>query len=660
MGRPVTEDLAKAAPDDAIGLSGYEQTRLECDIVMKGGITSGVVYPGAVIELAKPYRFRSIGGASAGAIAAALVAAAEFRRSVAKPASGAGFASIAALPQAIAGSTAGKPFLLSLFQPDRRTKPLFAVAITSLRFGLLRGIGTLFWRFWRFPLVALGVAGGSLSLSVFADSRSAFAVAGTAAALLILAVGLAAELFGSIGALARNDFGFCRLGPQAGSASEPALTPWLHDQIQAIAGKPHGRPLTFADLWGVPELSPTPTDEERLAHLENVRALSRDAHQRQVDLQMMTTSLTHGRALRLPIPFQQHRSQLEEGGGLLFRPDELAEFFPSEVLEHLHEFGSAPSAETAAHLAREAPGVSFWHFPIGPDLPVVVATRMSLSFPILISAIPLWELDYKRDPSQSSAAHVTLRRVVFSDGGITSNFPVHFFDSPLPTRPTFGLHLAGFEDGEQPNPTDPSLSVSDPAFVNRSTRESRTDFDSVFGFLVAIKDAMQNWRDNAQSRLPGFRERIVHIKLAQGEGGLNLAMKPAKIRELTARGSYAGQRLVALFDCSGPEDPDGCRWNDHRYARYRTTMSLIEGYLGAFERGYTAPSDEGTINYRDRIKEGAQRSPYKLASNELLEFALATTDSYLGLVKQWQAENKTLDDRNVPRPSSTLRAVPPV
>jgi Patatin-like phospholipase len=43
---------------------------LECDIVMKGGISSGVVYPFAVVELAKTYCFRNVGGTSAGAIAA--------------------------------------------------------------------------------------------------------------------------------------------------------------------------------------------------------------------------------------------------------------------------------------------------------------------------------------------------------------------------------------------------------------------------------------------------------------------------------------------------------------------------------------------------------------------------------------------------------------
>ena len=45
----------------------------ECDLVMKGGITSGVVYPSAIRKIAGRYRFRNLGGASAGAIAACLL-----------------------------------------------------------------------------------------------------------------------------------------------------------------------------------------------------------------------------------------------------------------------------------------------------------------------------------------------------------------------------------------------------------------------------------------------------------------------------------------------------------------------------------------------------------------------------------------------------------
>ncbi len=47
-----------------------EDRRRHCDVVMKGGITSGIVYPPAVCELAQDYRFECVGGTSAGAIAA--------------------------------------------------------------------------------------------------------------------------------------------------------------------------------------------------------------------------------------------------------------------------------------------------------------------------------------------------------------------------------------------------------------------------------------------------------------------------------------------------------------------------------------------------------------------------------------------------------------
>ncbi len=55
--------------------TGYEaRVKPQCDLVMKGGITSGIVYPPALDELQKMYSFNSIGGTSAGAIAAAAAA----------------------------------------------------------------------------------------------------------------------------------------------------------------------------------------------------------------------------------------------------------------------------------------------------------------------------------------------------------------------------------------------------------------------------------------------------------------------------------------------------------------------------------------------------------------------------------------------------------
>jgi hypothetical protein len=43
-----------------------EQESLLRDLVMKGGITSGVGYPKLIHQLSQRYRFRSIWGASAG------------------------------------------------------------------------------------------------------------------------------------------------------------------------------------------------------------------------------------------------------------------------------------------------------------------------------------------------------------------------------------------------------------------------------------------------------------------------------------------------------------------------------------------------------------------------------------------------------------------
>jgi hypothetical protein len=84
-----------------------------CDMVMKGGITSGVVYPTAICELAGQYQFRNIGGASAGAIAAAAAAAAEFGRQNGVSDS---FAQLGKLP-----SEFGSPgFLPGLFTPRWR------------------------------------------------------------------------------------------------------------------------------------------------------------------------------------------------------------------------------------------------------------------------------------------------------------------------------------------------------------------------------------------------------------------------------------------------------------------------------------------------------------------------------------------------------------
>src|SRR5882724_6406365 len=93
-----------------------------CDVIMKGGITSGVVYPRALTELARQFRFSQVGGTSAGAIAAAAAAAAEYGRHV----PGGGFVLLAKLPIEV-----GR-ILFSLFQPTPALQPMFNISVAAI------------------------------------------------------------------------------------------------------------------------------------------------------------------------------------------------------------------------------------------------------------------------------------------------------------------------------------------------------------------------------------------------------------------------------------------------------------------------------------------------------------------------------------------------
>src|SRR5689334_9432276 len=105
-----------------------------CDLVMKGGITSGVVYPNAVLALSQEFRFKSIGGTSAGAIAAAATAAAAMGDRL-KRSGGAvgtyeptkiGFEGL----KQVADQLATKGFIFGLFQPARGLRNAYRTVVT--------------------------------------------------------------------------------------------------------------------------------------------------------------------------------------------------------------------------------------------------------------------------------------------------------------------------------------------------------------------------------------------------------------------------------------------------------------------------------------------------------------------------------------------------
>ena len=186
----------------------YSQPTRLCDIVMKGGITSGVVYPHAVCELARTYRFVSVGGTSAGAIAAAAAAAAEHGRERG------GFAQLAALPDWVgrARTSSGS----SNRSRGRGVFPGIPAAAGHAGPGKWLRVGAALFR--SFPLASLvGVVPG-LALVVLAHRRRAtalLAVAAIVAGLVLALLGRRARRSASCSsaafaaALPANGFGLC-------------------------------------------------------------------------------------------------------------------------------------------------------------------------------------------------------------------------------------------------------------------------------------------------------------------------------------------------------------------------------------------------------------------------------------------------------------------
>jgi Patatin-like phospholipase len=605
-----------------------------CDIVMKGGITSGVVYPLAIAKLAENFIFKNVGGTSAGAIAAAAAAAAECGRRDGPS----GFPRLAKLPEELGEIVSGKDTrLLSFFQPQPQTRPLFSVLVAGL--GDKRAAAfRIAWAAGRnFPFaLLLGLVPGLILVLIALLDRDrgtlfwVVFIIGVFTALIGSLASVAIAFFKRfLGVLPSNFYGLCT-GMSDGKTTTnrvEALTPWLHGYLNALAGRPEdGPPLTFGDLWGTTE-----ADRER-----------------DINLQMISTCLTHGRPYRLPFRDDEdvHESRL-----FSFKPDEFRRLFPESVVEwmeqHPHE-SRHPDRYAAAGVVP---------MPEPHDLPVVVAVRMSLSFPILLSAVPLYAIDFSRVNEADQIPECCW----FSDGGISSNFPIHFFDAPLPRWPTFCIDLS------EKHPDASMESLATPTMVNSNKEgiiESWNRFDQQFengrfiprkpgqqltNFLSTIIHTMQNWTDNTQSRLPGFRDRIAHVSLAAEEGGLNLNMPPTRIKKLSDRGKKAGELFLQRF---GSAQLPPMNWKNHCWVRFRTQVALIEEMLSKIDSAWTSAQD---IKYGDWLDPKIGPPSYDWGTDQR-QVAIDLTDRLIKLADMWvQAQSNLTDGSPRPRPEHRSR-----
>jgi hypothetical protein len=583
----------------------------ECDLVMKGGITSGVVYPGAIRKIAAKYRFRNLGGASAGAIAAVAAAACEYRRNQ-------GVEGAYDVLGDVSAEISQPGFVQELFQPRPKARPAFDVALglatskgslnrrlfaavvsilgARRRFLLWATVAVLLWA----AVVTVGAwalaAGGLEGLEIFAVvllGLVALPVAGLLVAS-IAAVALTRFAIALDRALKETWFGMCS-GRTEDGYSQSGLTDWLHSTIQKCAGLPEDRPLTFGDLRG-----DDPDDAD-------------------VNLQLITTDLSASRPATLPLPEWAQ----EEPTPYVFDPDEFAQLFPQAIVDHM--------VDASREGARTAPdGRTLYPVP-GLDLPIVVAARLSLSFPILLATVPFW----RADGLDGAFVQHTM-----SDGGISSNFPIHYFDSLFPGRPTFGLDL-------QPWRVKAQRAVE---MSNEARKPGFSEVGSVGTFFTQILNAARNWRDNMQAELPGYRDRICQIRLSKEEGGLNLNMPREVVKDLLARGEEAGAEVI---------NPDRFDWDRHRITRFWTLMQMLQqslGPLGFGRPGVYSGEHPGRTAFKTVVEQWQQTGEGpEPPSLDWWASAIPASDKVFELAEEWSdfaAE--------APTPTPTLRILPRV
>ena len=618
-----------------------------CDLVMKGGITSGIVYPNAVLALARDYRFKSIGGTSAGAIAAAVAAAAALgdrRRQAGHvlPAT-AGFDGLAE----VSAQLSRKGFIYSLFQPARGACAAYRLVV------VLASHAKWPYKLLRLVLAVFTIAPLEVLLPLVLLLGLGALLGGTQGMLATLLPSLlCAYGAGAAGALLRvarvargNLMGLCN--GRGDDPATPALTDWLHGRLQQLAGKPLDAPLTFADLHDAPRYADEPSDP------------------RAITLQMISTCISHKEPRTLPFT----------DACFWFVREEFDRLFPATVVDWLVRTATA---------VQDIGGRRYHLLPQGEQLPVLVATRMSLSFPLLISAVPLHEPARRErrvqrsDAAGTGEAHgmadsmegltrsgqaagagiVCFRPCWFSDGGISSNFPIHLFDAGLPRWPTFAINLVypnGSERAESAGDREAALerAVARP----RSNREGwQRSYSSLAAplaavelgrFLFAVVSTMQNWRDLLQARAPGYRDRIVHVALEGDEGGMNLDMPQAVLSRIADKGTLAGQRFHAFS------------FENHYWVRWRNLASAYQRHTVEVAR--TDDPAQQVMAYRAAYASVSSGQPpppsYALTAQDKRR---ESQQLYALMVEQgarWEDLGPDLGD-GAPRPLPQLRVTP--
>lgn len=624
--------------------SGAELPKRECDIVMRGGITSGIVYPGAVAEIAQLYRLRSIGGTSVGAIAAAAAAAMEYGRLTGGNPDA--LEMLRGLPDELREKKSGRTLMERLLVPGEESRSLFDLLWRIVGGGVGRlGLATI-----AKPVAAALVGGAALAtLLAWIDPETGpwqlfhwalVSLVGTAAIIGLIAWRAGRKVWRATQALPANGFGICPgIGPDG-----TGLIDWTHERLQALAGLPPSTPLTFGHLWS-----------------------ARDGEGRSIDLTVISTDLTRGKLVQLPF--------LSAEDEIYARKSDLLKVLPQAVVNSMAAAPSKGISPDAMAALRGKSDGDLFRLPKPEQLPVLFATRLSMSFPLLFQVVPLHLL--RRRGGGNPPEFVPLW---FSDGGITSNFPIHLFDAPLPTRPTFCVNLLDTtEEFERPESVLALSESEAPRTVYMATdNKSRISLINTFwsgspfrqlgNFASRIVDTARQWNDYSAIDVPGYRDRIVHIGLGGTEGGLRFNMDADMIQALDRRGSAAGRviarRLMpdADVDPIAPDRPLKLGWDNHRFVRFRAYIAGLEVAAAKFGAGWTDALHALVIS----AVRGGNPPHYlgyrfkRLAQRDLAEQFAEDVVALGSLHPEGVTTDFVGDVHTSPRPKPVLRLRPPL
>ena len=169
---------------------------------------------------------------------------------------------------------------------------------------------------------------------------------------------------------------------------------------------------------------------------------------------------------------------------------------------------------------------------------------------------------------------------------------------------------------------------------------------------------MQNWVDNTQTKIPGYRDRIIRINLESDEGGLNLNMDEDSISKLSDRGKFAGIKLRERFT---GKDYTGMDWNNHRWVRFRTTFCLIEEHLKKIAKALKSETSQIEKGYLDLLNRNNSEEPkaYTFTKTQK-EFAQKFVNKISELNDEHTVDKESFCSNNAPKPRPELRVRPKI